>query len=99
MVTLINCFEVPPGRDDAFLGLWSQVNEYMRSKPGYRNHRLHRASSPQAQYRFVNVANWESKEQFDAAHDEGFRKLVGKPEWREFPSTPQIFEVIHENSA
>jgi heme-degrading monooxygenase HmoA len=99
MVTLINCFEVPEGRDDAFFALWSEVNQYMRAKPGYRRHRLHRANSSEARYRFVNVADWDSNEQFDAAHDEGFRKLVSKPEWREFPATPNLFQVVHENQA
>jgi len=30
-----------------------------------------------------------------AAHDEGFRKLVGQPQWRELPSTPALYEVVH----
>ncbi len=89
LITLINCFEVAEGREDAFLALWTEVNHYMRKKPGYLRHRLHRAVSPQAPYRFVNIADWESAEQFEAAHDEQFRNLVAKLEWREFRSTPQ----------
>jgi heme-degrading monooxygenase HmoA len=99
VVTLINCFEVPEGRDDVFFNLWREVNAYMRTKPGYRRHRLHRAKTPGAHYRFVNVADWDSPEQFEAAHDDGFKQLAAKPEWREFPSTPNLFEVIHENQA
>ena len=99
MVTLINCFDVPEGRDDAFFALWREVNQYMQGQPGYRSHRLHRAHSSEAPFRFINVANWESREHLEAAHDEQFRKLVSKPEWREFPSRPQLFEIVHEQVA
>jgi hypothetical protein len=41
------------------------------------------------------VATWESAEAWRAAHDEGFVSLVRQPQWREFPSTPAIYEVVH----
>jgi hypothetical protein len=41
------------------------------------------------------VAIWESADAWRAAHDEGFRSLVGQPEWREFPHTPALYEVVH----
>jgi hypothetical protein len=56
-VTLVNCFEVPAGREGEFLALWQQVNEYMRAKKGYLEHELHRSMAPDARFRFVNVAN------------------------------------------
>lgn len=96
-VTFINLFEVPAGRDEAFRSLWEQVNEYMRGQPGYQDHRLHRALGDDARYRYVNVAAWESPEAWQAAHDEGFRKLVTQPQWREFRSTPSLYEVVHAN--
>jgi len=98
-VTLINCFEVPAGREDEFVGLWKQINAYMQTKPGYLEHKLHRALSPDARFRFVNVARWESADHFGAAHDEGFRTLVGQPEWAAFPRHPAIFEVVHTGEA
>ena len=30
-VVFINLFEVLPGRDETFRGLWQQVNDYMRT--------------------------------------------------------------------
>ena len=95
-ITLINSFEVPAGREDEFLSLWKQVNDYMRAKPGYLSHKLHRSLAPDAAYRFVNVAQWASLEQFRAAHDEGFRALVSQPHWAPFRSSPAIYEVVHE---
>lgn len=98
-ITLVNCFEVPVGREDAFFTLWRQVNAYMQQKSGYMGHRLHRALKPDAMYRFVNVATWASQEEFDAAHDAGFRALVAQPEWREFPARPTLYEVVHQGQA
>ncbi len=94
-VTFINLFAVPVGREEAFRLLWEQVNAYMAAQPGYLGHRLHRALAEDARYRYANVAAWESGEAWRAAHDEGFRKLVTQPQWREFPSTPALYEVVH----
>jgi heme-degrading monooxygenase HmoA len=94
-VVFINLFEVPAGRDETFRSMWQQVNDYMRTQPGYQSHRLHRAIADDARYRYANVVSWESTEAWRAAHDEGFRKLVGQPEWREFPNTPALYDVVH----
>jgi heme-degrading monooxygenase HmoA len=39
-VVFINLFEVPAGRDETFRVRWQQVNDYMRTQPGYQAHRL-----------------------------------------------------------
>ncbi|HEY7098855.1 MAG TPA: antibiotic biosynthesis monooxygenase family protein [Terriglobales bacterium] len=95
-IVLINCFEVAAGREADFFSLWQQVNSYMRKKKGYRSHQLHRSLAPDARYRFINVARWASLEDFNAAHDEGFYRLVGRPEWAEFPPFPTLYEVVNE---
>ncbi|HEY6471056.1 MAG TPA: antibiotic biosynthesis monooxygenase family protein [Candidatus Dormibacteraeota bacterium] len=95
-VRFINLFECPGGRDEQFVDLWQQVNAHMAAKPGYRSHRLHRALSDNARYRYINYAVWESTEDWQNAHDETFRALVSDPAWAEFPSTPTLCEVVHE---
>jgi heme-degrading monooxygenase HmoA len=97
-VTLINCFEVAAGKEDEFFRLWQQVNDYMRRQPGYLWHKLHRSLAPGAPYRFVNIAHWASAAHFHAAHDEGFRALVGQPAWAAFPYHPALYEVVHERT-
>jgi len=99
-VTLINSFDVPEGRDDAFVQLWTETSGYFRQQVGFRGLLLHRALSPTARYRYVNVAQWDSAEEFSSAHqsDEFFR-LVGQPAWKEFPSNPSLYEVIAEHDA
>ncbi len=95
-VTLVNCFEIPVGREEEFFALWEQVNRYMRTKPGYLGHRLHRSVAPDAPFGFVNVVEWASAEQCRAAHDEGFQALVSQPAWSAFRSRPGLYEVVHE---
>jgi heme-degrading monooxygenase HmoA len=99
-VTLVNCFVVEADRDDVFLDLWKGTSEYFRSQPGYRSLRLHRALSPDAPYRYINVANWASAAEFQAAHQkQEFFQVVGQPAWREFPSSPVLYEVVVEHTA
>ena len=95
-VTLVNCFEVPAGREEEFFELWREVNAYMRAKPGYLGHKLYRAATPEAAFRFINVARWASVQHFRGSHDEGFRALVSQPGWAAFTSHPGLYEVVHE---
>jgi heme-degrading monooxygenase HmoA len=99
-VTLINKFVVAPGRDDVFVEAWTEASMYFRAQPGYLSLRLHRAASPDAEYRYVNVARWKTLGEFRAAHStEEFRRVVGQDKWKEFPSTPVLYEVIASDDA
>ncbi|WP_375430585.1 antibiotic biosynthesis monooxygenase family protein [uncultured Friedmanniella sp.] len=98
MIQFFNCFEVPAGQEDEFFRLWTEVNHYMVTKPGYVSHQLHRSVDADARYRFLNHGVWRSAEHWRAAHDQGFRALVSRPEWAAFTSTPGLYDVVHEGS-
>ncbi len=88
---LINPFEVPARNDDEFLRGWEQGANFLRQQPGFISARLHRALPPDARFRFINVAEWESPQQFQAA--------VGSEEFRRMsagaaPNYPALFEVV-----
>ncbi|MBI1212847.1 MAG: antibiotic biosynthesis monooxygenase [Alphaproteobacteria bacterium] len=94
-VTLINSFVVRSGREDAFLALWTATSTFFRAQPGFQSLRLHRSLSPDARYRFVNVADWSSGGNFATAHAaEEFKRLIGQERWKEFPSSPTLYEVV-----
>jgi heme-degrading monooxygenase HmoA len=96
-VLLMNRFAVSPDRDEAFHELWAKTAKYFTAQPGFISLRLHRAVSAGAQYRWVNVANWESEAHFRAAHGtDEFRRVVTQPGWEEFPSSPMLYQVITE---
>ena len=94
----INCFEVPAGRDEEFLAMWNAVNHYMRGKPGFISNRLHRANMPNARFRFVNYVQWRTVDDWRAAHDDGFRAMIDKPEWRDFTFTGATYDVVLEHA-
>jgi hypothetical protein len=70
----------------------------MRSKPGYLGHKMHRALTADASFRFINVVQWASAELCLAAHDEGFRAMVSEPA-KVFQFRPGLYEVVHEREA
>ena len=91
-VILINPFEVP-GRteDEQFLRGWERAAEYMRQQPGFVSSRLHRALAPDARFRFINVAEWASPQDFQSAVDsEEFRELAKGGS----PGSPALYEVV-----
>ena len=91
-VILINPFEVPTGtNDEEFLQGWERAAEYMRQQPGFLNSRLHRALAPDARFRFINLAEWESPAAFQAAvTSEQFREVAKGAS----PGSPALYEVV-----
>ncbi|MGH3495530.1 MAG: antibiotic biosynthesis monooxygenase family protein, partial [Sciscionella sp.] len=96
MLRLINCFEVPDGRDDEFLDLFRAVNAHMSAQDGYVGHRLHRALTADARYRFVNYVEWKSTAHLRAARDDRYRELASAVIEAGFTSTHSVYEVVHE---
>ena len=91
-VILINPFEVPADvPDESFLEGWQRAADFMRQQPGFLSSRLHRALAPDARFRFINVAEWASPQDFQAAvGSEAFRELAkGGP-----PGSPALYEVV-----
>lgn len=66
-VILINAFEVPAADADAFVAAWQKACNYLRSQPGYIDTVLHKSITPDAEFQFVNVAHWQTAEDFIAA--------------------------------
>ena len=93
-VILINPFEVPEGKEAKALATWERVRDWMKRQPGYISTRLHRAVTPDARFKLINVAEWESVEAFQAAvnHKEFLELTQGVME--EFPHFPALYEVI-----
>jgi heme-degrading monooxygenase HmoA len=89
---LINPFEVSSDTsDDAFVAGWERAAEYMKRQPGFLDAQLHRALRPDARYRFINVARWESPADFDAAvNRDEFRQMAAD----EPAGTPSLYEVV-----
>jgi heme-degrading monooxygenase HmoA len=91
---LINPFEVPQGQEEQFLGAWREAAEYLRHAPGFLSTRLHESLDPGARFRFVNIAEWESAQHFQAAvRSEAFQAIARK---MPFPGSPALYRVSTE---
>ena len=73
-VVLINAFEVPADQDAAFIAGWERAQQFLSSQEGYLSTKLHRSIAPDADFRFVNVAQWRSPQ--------GFQAATGQPAFR-----------------
>lgn len=91
-VVLINTFEVPEGSDNEFLVGWEAAKNFMEQQKGYLGTTLHRSVDPKARFRFVNVAEWESPQDFAAAlaHPDFVELHENIP----FPHYPSLYEVM-----
>ena len=93
-VILINPFEVPKGKEDECLAFWEKAAAYLKQQPGFISTRLHRALSPEARFHFINIAEWQSAELFQAAvGSAGFQRLI-EPYMTICPHYPGLYEVI-----
>ncbi|MFD0000537.1 antibiotic biosynthesis monooxygenase family protein [Nocardia sp. NPDC127526] len=93
-VTFINAIELPADRIDEFIEQWRARAALMRTAPGFRDVRLHRALLPGARFQLVNVAHWDSAEACEAA---GMNPAVvaSVDEARQVASAnPGLYEVV-----
>ncbi len=96
-VVLINPFEVSAGQEEEFLTRWREAAEQLRHASGFISTRLHESLDPQAKYRFVNVAEWESPQHFQAAmRTEAFQEIARK---MPFAASPALYRVVVEPDA
>lgn len=93
-VTLINPFEVPQGKEDEAMAFWERVADYMRAQPGFVSTRLHRAIVPWARFHLINIAEWQSEEDFQKAISTEAFKALTEPYMAVFPHFPGLYEVV-----
>jgi heme oxygenase (mycobilin-producing) len=92
-VVLINLFEVPADADQGFIAAWERARDFLHAQEGYRSTELHQSIGPDAEFRFVNVAEWASPSAFQAA--------TTRPDFpgREMPflANPGLYQVVTED--
>jgi heme-degrading monooxygenase HmoA len=63
----ITPFEIPAGKDEAFLKGWNEIAGQIRQVPGVLSIQLHESLDPETKFRFVAVTEWESSLRYAAA--------------------------------
>jgi heme oxygenase (mycobilin-producing) len=91
-LALINAFEVPGDKAEEFIAAWEKTRDYLMSQPGYIDTALHQAITPGAEFQFVNIARWQTAEDFMAAtQSPGFRQAAASlAGYRPHPSLYQV---------
>lgn len=94
-VTLINAFEVPPEADEGFIAGWERARDFLATKDGFTATALHRALRPDAEFRFVNVAQVDSPQAWQQAIADPEFPGGGMP----FKAHPSLYEVVREDES
>jgi heme-degrading monooxygenase HmoA len=92
-VVLINLFQVPTGADEGFIAAWERARDFLQAQEGYRSTELHQSLGADAEFRFVNVAEWGSPATFQTA--------TAQPDFpgrdMPFPAHPALYRVVAED--
>lgn len=81
-------------KEEEFLKAWQEAAEYLRHASGFVSTQLHGSLDPKAKFRFVNVAEWESPQHFQAAiRTEAFQQIGRKMAFTAYPS---LYKVVAE---
>jgi hypothetical protein len=101
-LVLINLFSMPAEMVDGFVDGWEASIAAAKDAPGFRGTRLHRSLDPGATYPVVNVARWDSVEDWQAAFDKYF-SVPSRPDdagqpgggWNAVTAHPALYSVVH----
>lgn len=95
-IILIHPFQVHAEQEQEFLNAWHTVDHYMQTQQGFIATQLHRALNTDhlATFRFINVAQWQNVESFQAAiHNDTFKRLAKIV--LKFSRGPGLYEVCN----
>lgn len=90
---LVNPFEISDEEIADVLDMWDKAKDHMVSRPGFVNARLLRADGAIERYGLVNLAQWESADQFlHALNDRAYEKHRERS--RQYKLHPSLCERV-----
>lgn len=95
-IILINPFVVPEDKLGETIAMWEQARDYLQTQPGYISTTLHQSLGPDATFRLINVAKWESADAFKTAS----KKMAAEadlPKIEDVVPNPALFTVIRRD--
>ena len=91
--TAIVTYEVNPEDCDLFLRAWKRANDFLTGQSGLISNTLHEARSAAPKFRFVNVAEWETGDDFrNATLSPEFAQASG--ELAAYPVNAAVYEKV-----
>ena len=92
-VVLINLFEVPTGADEQFIAAWEHARDFLAGQDGYRSTELHQSLGPDAEFRFVNVAEWGLPGRLPGSHHQARLPRPGHA----LPRPSALYQLVTED--
>jgi len=94
-VVLINLFEVPAENEQGFVDGWKSAADYLREQEGVISTALRKSLNPRARFQYVNIAVWNSPENFKAAtRSEAFKPIRLKIKGTNAQGTPSLYCIV-----
>ena len=94
-VTLINPFEVPAGKLEESIKYWEICRYFLKEQPGYISTKLHQSLKDDATFQLINIAVWESPEDFMKAVTK-MQKEIAVPLIEGLKPHPSLYKVVRE---
>ncbi len=92
-VILINPFEVPEDKLSETISMWEQARDFLQEQPGYISTELHQSMTPDARFKLINVAKWESMETFQMATKK-MKAEANLPKIEGVKANPALYTVV-----
>jgi heme-degrading monooxygenase HmoA len=94
-VILINAFKVPDGKLQESIEYWERHRDFMKGQSGYISTKLHQSILPDATFRLVNIAIWESQDAFYTAAQK-MRQELNDVQVEGLSGDPALYHVVRE---
>ncbi|PRY38668.1 antibiotic biosynthesis monooxygenase family protein [Umezawaea tangerina] len=93
-LVLINLFSMPKEVVDRFIDGWENSTAAAKDAKGFRGTRLHRSLDPDAEFPVVNIARWDSVEEWQEAVGRYF-SAPAKGDRGPVSAKPGLYTVVH----
>ena len=93
-IILINPFEVPKGTLEETIKYWESGRDFLKTQPGYVSTKLHQSIIDDARFQLINIAIWESPQEFKDATTKMHKKFGIPVEG--LKANPSLYTVIRE---
>ena len=96
-VTLINAFEISPGREHSFLERWERIMGFLKKQKGFVSVALSQNPDPSCRFRFTAKTTFRTQEHlWGAIRQTDFQLLM---QANDLPDVPQIYDLFLQPQA
>jgi heme oxygenase (mycobilin-producing) len=91
-VVAVNVYSVPKDKEEEFLTWWHEMKRTIIEVPGFIKGRLHRSLETDAEFNFINVAEWQNS-LYSQRYEESVRPMKAKLAELGIQARPAMFGI------